>query len=246
MVVYPNRGKGDQSLCAWHVGNLKGGTGKTTLVVNLAAAAEGRGIRTVVIDLDPQQSAGKWADQRSAAGDGAERPAVLSAQATRLEPVLREAERLGAELVVMDTAAHEPAILKPAIEAAAVVLIPSRPTGMELQHIMETASLVAEARKPVAVVLNAVPARAHELDEARRFVGKLKISLAPLFISDLRGYARAVTAAQGVTEQEPGGKAAAEITALLDWVVEHLKIPSHKKVGKKESLFSVLREKLTA
>ena len=55
------------------VGNLKGGTGKTTLAVNLAAAAEGRGIRTVIIDLDPQQSAGKWADQRPKAGDGADR-----------------------------------------------------------------------------------------------------------------------------------------------------------------------------
>jgi chromosome partitioning protein len=111
----------------------------------------------------------------------------LSAQASRLEPVFREAERLGTELVLMDTAAHEPAILKPAIAAAEVVLIPSRPTGMELQHIMETASLVAELRKPVAVVLCAVPARAHELDEARRFVEKQRIPLASLIISDLRG-----------------------------------------------------------
>lgn len=228
------------------VGNLKGGTGKTTLVVNLAAAAEGRSIRTVVIDLDPQQSAGKWSDQRPKDSAGIDRPAVLSGQANRLEPVLREAEALGAELVVIDTAAHEPAILKPAIERASVVLIPSRPTGMELQHIMETATLVAEQRKPVAVVLNAVPARAHELDEARCFVTKKGIPLAPLFISDLRGYARAVTAAQGVTEQEPGGKAASEITALLDWIIEHLKIPTSKKARKKESFFSVLREKLTA
>src|SRR5271154_1182503 len=117
------------------VGNLKGGSCKTTTTLNLAVAAEGRGIRTVVIDLDPQQSAGKWADQRGGDAEGVERPAVLSAQASRLEPVLREAERLGAELVIMDTAAHEPAILRPAIDAADVVLIPCRPSGMELQHV---------------------------------------------------------------------------------------------------------------
>ena len=228
------------------VGNLKGGTGKTTLAVNLAAAAEGRGIRTVIIDLDPQQSAGKWADQRPKAGDGADRPAVLSGQASRLEPVFREAERFAPELVLMDTAAHEPEILKPAIDQAAVVLIPSRPAGIELQHIMETAVLVAERRKPVAVILNAVPARAHELDDARRFVEAKGIPLAPLIISDLRAYARAVTAAQGVTEQEPGGKAAEEINALLDWLIEHLQIPASRIDGKDESRLSLSPEILTA
>jgi chromosome partitioning protein len=223
------------------VGNLKGGSCKTTTSLNVAVAAAGRGIQTVIIDLDPQQSAGKWADQRSG-----ETPAVLSGQASRLDPVLREAERLGAELVLMDTAAHEPAILKPAIEKADVVLIPTRPIGMELQHIMETATLVAEQRKPVAVVLCAVPPRAPELDEARRFVEKQRIPLAPLIISDLRGYARAVTAAQGVTEREPSSQAAAEINALLDWLIEHLKITTSKKSGKKEGFLSALRERLIA
>ena len=211
------------------IGNLKGGTGKSTFAVNLAVAAEGRGIRTVIVDLDPQQSAGKWGDQRST-----EHPAVLSAQASRLQPVLREAERLGAALVVMDTAAHEPGILMPAIDAATVVLIPCRPSGMELQHVLETAQLVAERRKRVAVVLNAVPARAHELDEASSFVAKLGVPLAPLFLSELRAYGRAVTAAQGVTEYEPGGKAAQEINAVLDWLAEHMKIRVSKKDGKSE------------
>jgi chromosome partitioning protein len=209
------------------IGNLKGGTGKSTFAVNLAVAAIGRGIRTVIIDLDPQQSAGKWADQRQA-----EDPAVLSAQASRLQPVLREAERLGAELVVMDTAAHDGEILKPAIDAANVVLIPCRPSGMELQHVLETAQLVAERRKPVAVILNAVPARAHELDEASRFIERLKVPLAPLFLSELRAYGRAVTAAQGVTEYESHGKAAQEIGAVLEWLAEHMKIQVSRKDGK--------------
>ena len=211
------------------IANLKGGTGKSTFAVNLAVAAVGRGIRTVVIDLDPQQSAGKWADQRQA-----DEPAVLSAQAGRLQPVLREAERLGAELVVIDTAGHAPEILKPATDAANVVLIPTRPSGMELQHVMETVEVVAQRRKPLAVILNAVPARAHELDEASRFVERLKVPLAPLFLSELRAYPRAVTAAQGVTEYEPHGKGAEEIDAIVDWLAEHMKIQIRRKDGKSD------------
>jgi len=40
--------------------NQKGGVGKTTVVLGLAAAAQRRGDSTLVVDLDPQGSAG-WA-----------------------------------------------------------------------------------------------------------------------------------------------------------------------------------------
>ncbi|VAW84764.1 ParA-like protein [hydrothermal vent metagenome] len=42
------------------VANQKGGTGKTTLSMNLAAGLSRRG-RTLIIDADPQGSAGQWA-----------------------------------------------------------------------------------------------------------------------------------------------------------------------------------------
>jgi len=43
----------------------KGGTGKTTLALHLAVAAERRDISVAVIDLDPQASAAEWKDSRA-------------------------------------------------------------------------------------------------------------------------------------------------------------------------------------
>ena len=46
--------------------NQKGGVGKTTLAINLAAAAHMAGLRPLVIDLDEQASAFKWYQEREA------------------------------------------------------------------------------------------------------------------------------------------------------------------------------------
>lgn len=42
----------------------KGGAGKTTLAIHLAAEAATNGLRTLLLDLDPQASAARWADRR--------------------------------------------------------------------------------------------------------------------------------------------------------------------------------------
>ncbi|HEX4077922.1 MAG TPA: ParA family protein [Rhizomicrobium sp.] len=77
----------------------KGGTGKTTLTLHLAVAAEAAGRATVVIDLDPQASAAGWKDSRKA-----EAPAVISVPAARLPQALQAAQDGGADLVLIDTA----------------------------------------------------------------------------------------------------------------------------------------------
>ena len=44
--------------------NSKGGSGKTTIAVNLAAYSALKGYDTTLIDLDPQESSTQWLSQR--------------------------------------------------------------------------------------------------------------------------------------------------------------------------------------
>ena len=73
----------------------KGGAGKTTLALHLAAAAEAAGLSSVVVDLDPQASAAGWKDSRAQ-----ESPVVISLPHTRLAQGLEAAREGGAALVV--------------------------------------------------------------------------------------------------------------------------------------------------
>jgi chromosome partitioning protein len=43
------------------VGNLKGGSGKSTLVINLAGALASTGRRIAILDCDPQGTSSSWA-----------------------------------------------------------------------------------------------------------------------------------------------------------------------------------------
>jgi chromosome partitioning protein len=79
----------------------KGGTGKTTLALSLAVAAEAAGRSVLVIDLDPQASACKWGDRRAR-----DAPAVMDAQPARLAAALAKAEQAGVDIAIVDTPAR--------------------------------------------------------------------------------------------------------------------------------------------
>lgn len=193
--------------------SLKGGTGKTTVGLNLAVTAEESGIPTVVIDVDPQQASAKWGDLRALSGRG---PTVISAMAARLPQALTSASQMGAELIVIDTAAHAEGILVSTIEAADLVLVPCRPTIVDLQYLAATLQLATFRKRNTAVLLNAVQPRTSDRVQAEGALTDMGVNLVPVSVSNLVAYARAITTGQGVTEFEPDGKAAGEMRALLE------------------------------
>jgi chromosome partitioning protein len=66
----------------------KGGSGKTTLAVHMAVAAEASGERVLLIDTDSQASTSAWAHARTA-----ERPNVEKATVSTLPRIIERASR---------------------------------------------------------------------------------------------------------------------------------------------------------
>ena len=192
----------------------KGGTGKTTLALHLAVAAERRDIPVAVLDLDPQASAAAWKDSRAD-----ETPSVTSIQSSRLGKALEVAESAGAALVIIDSAPHSADAAIAAAEAADLILIPCRAGILDLRAIATTARIVKVTGKPAFVVLNSAPIRAPRLmEDAIAAVQQHGLPVAPVVIHQRSAYAHALTAGQTAEEYETEGKAAEEISELFKWL----------------------------
>jgi chromosome partitioning protein len=195
----------------------KGGVGKTTLALHLAVAAERDGKSTVLVDLDPQASATTWKDLRRD-----ETPVVQPAQPSRLSNILARAADLGAEFAVIDTSPNSESASLLAARAADFVIIPCRPHLLDLKAISSSIELARIAKKPFAVVLNAVPPRGTLAAEAEAAVSQYGAPIAPIQIAMRAAYYHCLVGGQVAQEYEPIGKAADEAYALYKWTLKQL------------------------
>jgi chromosome partitioning protein len=190
----------------------KGGAGKTTLTVHLAVAAVEAGLRVAVVDLDPQATARRWGDKRQAP-----EPEVVGDHAARLPQLIAAAAENGADLLLIDSAPNADQASLAAARSADLIMIPCRPAAFDLEAIETTLDLVALAKKPAAVVLNAAPIRSAIVVEARRGLETRGICVAPPDIHARVAFSHAVIDGRTALEFEPDGKAAEETRALFAW-----------------------------
>jgi chromosome partitioning protein len=205
----------------------KGGSGKTTLAVNLAAAAEASGQVALIIDTDPQATASQWGSWRS---DRA--PEVIDSAPPRIQAKVDAAKAQGATFNVIDSPPHADSAACRAVEAADLVLIPCRPSAFDLAAIKTTVSLVRLFDKPAFVVFTAGPPIAPRMyEEVVELVQGFGIEACPHILPDRAAYRHASAAGASVLEFEPQGKAAAEITALYMWTISHVNMPTDPHEG---------------
>ena len=200
----------------------KGGTGKTTLAVSLAIAAQEAGEKVLALDLDPQGSLTAWGEGRTADAPHVERVPV--AHIATLGQTLRGLGEQGFTLAILDTAGADNPTTHAAMRAADMCLVPLRPTRLDGLAVAPTVQAIARLERPFAFVLtqcSTIPrnSRAAEMAAGLQTLGMLAEPL----IAQRADHQDAFAAGQGVTEYAPDSKAAEEIRGLWQWINTKMK-----------------------
>ncbi len=192
----------------------KGGTGKSTVVANLAVAGHLAGQRVMVVDTDQQACVVDWARSRSAPG-----PTVVFGKATAIHPLRFAAERSAVDLMLIDTRSSAIDDSLEAAKAAQLALVVVRPTTIDLRAISKTVEALRALGRPAVFVLNQAPSRRVQREPsivrgAAELLLDYGLPLAPVALRNRVIYQTAFSQGRSPQEVEPEGMASSELAAL--------------------------------
>jgi chromosome partitioning protein len=188
--------------------STKGGGGKTTLCAHLAVQAERAGDGPVaVIDTDPQASLARWWNTRQA-----ETPAFVQTTLAELAQQLEALRASGFKVVVIDTPGADVSHTRTVLRLSDLVLIPSRPSPLDLGTLEATVNMVQAESRPLMFVLNAVTARTRI--SAQAVMALSQSGAVAAILHQRTDYAAAMTDGRVAAELDAGSRSASEVAEL--------------------------------
>ncbi len=198
----------------------KGGSGKTTVVANLAVSLAAMGHKVAIIDTDPQGSLGRWfMARRELMSDPGMEFSTSSAWGVEYEAgKLADSN----DFVLVDTPPKADSDLRPALRKAALALVPVATSHVDLWATESVLDLARRANTPAMLVLNRTRAGTRLGAEIAEKAAEVEAGLAKATLANRIAFAETLGRGQGVQDAAPKGPAATEVAALTQEILATL------------------------
>jgi chromosome partitioning protein len=213
----PDRGNFSSMIIA--LTGQKGGVGKSTTAICLAAATMQRGLRVLLVDADPQGTVRTWGDVASESGHATPTVVAMGAAMHRQGQLPDMAAAF--DLTVIDCPPRHGDIQRAALMVADVAVLPCGPTAVDAWALAGALDVVKEAqslreRLRCCVLITRRQGRTVLGKSARAVLEASGLSVLQTVLSYRVAYQEAIAAGQGVTTYARRDPAAREIEDLLD------------------------------
>jgi chromosome partitioning protein len=215
------------------VASRKGGSGKTSLAVHLAALADTAAAPALLIDADPQGSSTFWYNRREATT-----PLLSNVDAGGVANVLKDARASKIATAIIDSPPHDAIGIATLMRLADLAVIPPRPGPLDLAAVASTIEIARACGTPFVVILNATPPPRHESEmgvvtEARQVLDELGAPVLSTYVSQRAVLSHSLISGEAVNEFAPESAAAIEIAKAWDTIKKVLKQTGVRNHGTK-------------
>ena len=205
------------------IAQQKGGTGKTTLAVNLTLAfIKYHSLKVAIIDTDPQGSLGKWFMIRSEKKISNKNLTFKTASlwGAQYESKILKQDH---DVIIIDTPPKIESDARPAIEAADLVLIPVAPSHVDFWATESIIEIAKKAKRKILIQINRANHRSKLISKTYEYIKGINISATKTLIGHRQIFIASMGEGKTVVEKQRKSKAVEEISKISEQILLEIK-----------------------